>query len=138
MTKFFKIQKTPILDSFWALFTDFRADRNFSRKIRFCHFFLFLDFYCCAEFQKKTKFITLNWQFFCANAFFFFQKHSCRGQYLQIMQYSDKLIIRTNGLEIQALDYQSRGPRFKNLLVDPCLSELFILLRFIILGLITR
>ena len=54
------------------------------------------------------------------------------------MQYSDKLIIRTNGLEIQALDYQSRGPRFKNLLVDPCFSELFILLRFIILGLITR
>ena len=53
MTKFFDSQKTPFLDPFWALFTDFKVDRNFSWKICFYHFFLFLDLYSCAEFQKK-------------------------------------------------------------------------------------
>ena len=54
MTKFFDSQKTQFLNPFWVLFTDFKANRNFSWKIRFYRFFLFLDFYSCAEFQKKN------------------------------------------------------------------------------------
>ena len=40
-------------NSFWELFAYFRAYINFSRKYHICHFCLFLDYYCCAGFQKK-------------------------------------------------------------------------------------
>ena len=36
----------------WVHFASFWANKNFW-KIHFCHFFLFPDFYCGSEFQKK-------------------------------------------------------------------------------------
>ena len=49
--KLWKLQKT-----FFGLFLPILVQKeNFMKNpIRFCHFFLFLNFYWCAEFQKKV------------------------------------------------------------------------------------
>ena len=43
--------KKSIWDEVWSLSAYFKANQNFSAQYT-CHFFLFLDFYCYAKFQK--------------------------------------------------------------------------------------
>ena len=53
--QFFDSQKAPFLDPFLVLFSNFKVDRNFSWKIRFCQFFVFIILLLCRISKKKKK-----------------------------------------------------------------------------------
>ena len=48
-----KTKKKSISGPTWVIFVLFGASKNFSGKSASAIFFLFLDLYCCVEFQKK-------------------------------------------------------------------------------------